>query len=64
MPEKISYGVSLSEDGDTVSLRIAMDTRSLSAVLDVADVDLLIDALTELRERMHGDGIPQPPATR
>jgi hypothetical protein len=52
MPYKVSHGVSLAEDRLTVVLQIATDTLSLSVDLDTADVDILIDALTEMRRQM------------
>ena len=52
MPRKSVHSVSLSEDRRTVSLQIATDTLSLSVDLDSTDVDMLIDALAEMRNQM------------
>jgi len=52
MAHKVTHGISLSEDRRTVALQIATDTLVLSANLDLTDVDMLIDALIEIREQM------------
>jgi hypothetical protein len=50
--DRVTHGVSLSEDKRTVTLLIARNDEALSVDLGFADVDLLIDALTEMREHI------------
>ena len=55
MTDKVTHSVSLSKDKRVVTLLIAWNDETLSVDLGFADVDLLIDALTEMREHMLKD---------
>ena len=55
----LSHGVRLAEDRKSVTLHITEDKQTLTAKLDLTDLDLLIDTLAELREQIAartGDG--------
>ena len=53
MKHAITHSVSLTEDRKTIRLVLMSEgTDGLSAKLKPADVDLLLDALSELREQM------------
>jgi hypothetical protein len=47
-----THGVSLAEDRRTVRLELRRDSQTLWDDLAPEDVDLLIDALREMREKM------------
>jgi hypothetical protein len=54
MTGTITHGVSLAEDKRTVRLELRCDGQTMWDDLAPEDVDLLIDALREMREQMPG----------
>jgi hypothetical protein len=47
-----THSVGLSEDKQTVRMEITREGQALSVDLGIADVDLLIDAVSEMRGHM------------
>jgi hypothetical protein len=52
MANALTHAVSLSEDRQTIRMQIIRNEQPVWVDLGPADVDLLIDALTEMREHM------------
>jgi hypothetical protein len=52
MADTVTHGVGLSQDKQTIRMEIAWGARVLWVDLGIADVDVFIDALGEMREQM------------
>ena len=52
MRNTVTHDVSLSEDRRTIRMQIIRNEQPVWVDLGPADADLLIDALTEMREHM------------